>query len=263
MKSGWIVAALLVAGVGASSAWAGDEVASVNGHPITREAFDEALQNVPPQMQGRFAGPDGKQQLLESLVTQEVLFQESKRANLEKDPQIQSRFEEAKRQILIESFMQKLVETETTDAKIKDYYSARKADFRQVKASHILVETEDKAKEAKKRLKGKADFAALAKELSTDPSAKENGGDLGFFTKDQMVKPFADKAFAMKVNEISDPVKSEFGYHIIKVVEIKEAEPFEKLDPQAAVGVRRAAISAQVEKLRSNAKIVMNADKLK
>lgn len=263
MRSRWIVAAIAVAGLGVSVARAGDELASVNGHAITRADFDAALENVPPQMQDRFAGPEGKQQLLDTLVTQEVLYQEAQRVGLEKDPKAQSRFEEAKRQILIEELMQSLMSRETTDAKLKEYYRAHKADFRQVKASHILVDTEDKAKDVKKRLKGKADFAEIAKEVSIDPSAKQNGGDLGFFTKDQMVKPFADKAFAMKVGQISDPVKTNFGYHIIKVVEIKEAVPFEKLDPQAVSGIKRAVVNAQIATLRSNGKVVTNPDKLK
>jgi len=263
MKSLGIVAVLAMAGLGTSTTWAGDELALVNDHAITMADFQTALENVPPQMQDRFAGPEGKQQLLDTLVTQEVLYQEGQRAGFEKNPKVQSRIEDAKRQILIEEVMQGLVERETSDAKLKEYYAAHKADFRQVRASHILVNSEDKAKEVKKRLKGKADFAEIAKEVSIDPSAKQNGGDLGFFTKDQMVKPFADKAFAMKVGQISDPVKTDFGYHIIKVAEIKEPEPFDKLDPRAVSGIKRAAVNAQVEKLRSSAKIVTNPEKLK
>jgi peptidyl-prolyl cis-trans isomerase C len=201
--------------------------------------------------------------LLDSLVTREVLLQESERLGLDKDPAVQSRLAEAKRDVLVETVMQKMVAEEVSDAKVKDYDNAHKAEFRSVKASHILVATEDEAKAVKKRLKKDRDFAAVAKEVSTDPSAKQNGGDLGFFTKDQMVKPFADKAFAMKVNEISDPVKSEFGYHIIKVHEIKDPDPIETLDPQALNGVKRAVLNGRLDKLKSAAKIVTNKELLK
>lgn len=259
-----MVAVVAVAGLGAAPTWAGDELATINGQVITKAAFQAALDGMPPQMQERFAGPEGKEQLLDSLVTQEVLFQESQRLGLEKEAEVQSRLTDARRQILVEALMKKLVAEDVSDAKVKEYYNAHKADFRQVRASHILVENEDQAKDVKKRVKkAGADFAAVAKEMSTDPSAKENGGDLGFFTKDQMVKPFADKAFAMKVNEISDPVKSEFGYHIIKVQEIKEAEPLDKLDPQALNGIKRAVLSNRVDTLKSASKIVMNKDGLK
>ena len=263
MTRGWLIAVMAAAGLGSATAWAADDLATVNGRAITKQAFQSALESVPQHMQDRFSTPEGQQQLLDSLVTQEVLLQESERLGLDKDPAVQSRLAEAKREVLVETLMQKLVADEASDAKVKDYYNAHKADFRSVKASHILVATEDEAKAVKKRLKGGGEFAAVAKELSTDPSAKENGGDLGFFTKDQMVKPFADKAFAMKVNEISDPVKSEFGYHIIKVHEIKDAEPIEKLDPQALNGVKRAVLNSRVDKLKSAAKIVTNKEMLK
>jgi foldase protein PrsA len=123
--------------------------------------------------------------------------------------------------------------------------------------------TEEEATNAKKRVAEGGDFAALAKELSTDPSAQENGGDLGFFRKDQMVKPFAERAFAMKVGEISDPVKTEFGYHIIKVAEFKDAEPTDKLDPQALVDIKRSVLAKRVEELKGRAKIVIHKDRLK
>ncbi len=264
MTRGWLIAVMVAVGLGSAPAWAGDELATVNGRAITKEAFQSALENVPPQMQERFSTPEGREQLLDSLVTREVLLQEGERLGLDKDPAVQSRLAEARRNVLVETFMQKLVAEDVSDAKVKEYYTAHKADFRQVKASHILVETEDQAKDVKKRVTKKgADFAAVAKEISTDPSAKENGGDLGFFTKDQMVKPFADKAFAMKVKEISDPVKSEFGYHIIKVEETKEAGPVDKLDPQALNGIKRAVLNNRVETLKSAAKIVTNKELLK
>ena len=263
MTRGWLIAVMAAAGLGIAPVWAGDELAMVNGRAITKEAFQSALEGVPPQMQERFSTPEGRQQLLDSLVTQEVLLQEGERLGLDQDPAVQSRLAEARRAVLVETLMQKMVADEASDAKVKDYYNAHKADFRSVKASHILVATEDEAKTVKKRLKKGGDFAAVAKEVSTDPSAKQNGGDLGFFTKDQMVKPFADTAFAMKVNAISDPVKSEFGYHIIKVHEIKDAEPIEKLDPQALNGVKRAALGNRVDTLKRAAKIVTNKERLK
>lgn len=263
MTTGWMVAAVAAVGLGSAPVWAGDELATVNGRAITKEAFQAAMAGVPPQMQERFSTPEGRQQLLDSLVTREVLLQESERLGLDTDPAVQSRLAEAKREVLVETVMQKMVAEEVSDAKVKDYYNVHKAEFRSVKASHILVATEAEAKAVKKRLKKDRDFAAVAKELSTDPSAQQNGGDLGFFTKDQMVKPFADMAFKMKVNEISGPVKSEFGYHIIKVHEIKDPDPIETLDPQSLNGVKRAVLNGQVDKLKSAAKIVTNKELLK
>lgn len=125
--------------------------------------------------------------------------------------------------------IEKLVDSRITisDEEINEYFEENKDKLgqeEQVKASHILVEDEKTAKDLKKQLDEGADFAELAKEHSKDPGSAENGGDLGFFGKGKMVKEFEEAAFAAKVDEITEPVKSEKGYHIIKVAEKKEAK---------------------------------------
>ncbi|OXS63921.1 foldase protein PrsA [Bacillus sp. V-88] len=114
-----------------------------------------------------------------------------------------------------------------TDDQIKEYFEANKDTFaqkEQVEASHILVDDEKTAQEVKKKLDDGGDFAELAKEYSTDTSNADSGGELGYFGKGEMVAEFDDKAFSMKKGEISEPVKTEFGYHIIKVTGKKEAK---------------------------------------
>lgn len=136
--------------------------------------------------------------------------------------------------------MRKLIEPqiEITDEELKTYFDENKdslGEAEQVKASHILIEDESTAKEIKQKLADGADFAELAKEYSTDEGSKENGGELGFFPRGTMVTEFEDVAFSLPINEISDPVKSDYGYHIIKVEEKKEAKEANFDDSKAAI----------------------------
>ena len=136
--------------------------------------------------------------------------------------------------------MRELIEPqiEITDEELKTYFDENKdslGEAEQVKASHILVEGEETAKEIKQKLADGADFAELAKEYSTDEGSKENGGELGFFPRGTMVTEFEDVAFSLPMNEISEPVKSDYGYHIIKVEEKKEAKEADFDDSKAAI----------------------------
>src|SRR5436305_4950527 len=126
----------------------------------------------------------------------------------------------------------------------------------EVHARHILVETEDQAKKVTEDLKKGADFAELAKKESKDPGASD-GGDLGFFTKEQMVPEFSTVAFALEPGKISDPVKTQFGWHIIKVEEkrTRKAPDFEQVKPQIETYVVRKAQADYVAKLREAAKV--------
>jgi parvulin-like peptidyl-prolyl isomerase len=166
-----------------------------------------------------------------------------------------------------------------TDAEAEDFYKQNPDKFKmpeQVRASHILVKIEpdatpqvvtakEKAAQAiADRVKKGEDFAKLAKELSEDPSAKENSGDLNFFTREQMVPEFSKAAFAMKKGEISDPVRSEFGYHIIKVTDRKDAETvsLEKVKPQLVAFLgkqkKQEAIEKVLQEVRSKADVKIN-----
>lgn len=134
----------------------------------------------------------------------------------------------------------KLIEPQIkiTDEELKTYFDENKdslGEAEQVKASHILVEDEATAKEIKQKLADGADFAELAKEYSTDEGSKENGGELGFFPRGTMVTEFEDVAFSLPINEISEPVKSDYGYHIIKVEEKKEAKEANFDDSKASI----------------------------
>jgi parvulin-like peptidyl-prolyl isomerase len=168
---------------------------------------------------------------------------------------------------------------EVTDADAKDFYDKNIEQFKspeQVRASHILISVEEGAKpevdaqkkkaaeEIAARVKKGEAFDKLAKELSEDPSAKQNSGDLDFFTKEQMVPEFSAAAFGMKKDEISGPVRSKFGYHVIKLTDRKDAEtvPLEKAKPQLVAYLQRqkkqTEIQKVVEEIRSKADVKVN-----
>lgn len=160
------------------------------------------------------------QELIDSYGGEETFEQQLAASGLTQD--------DIKEDIEVNLKIEKLIEPQIdiTEEEMQTYFDENKDSFaqaKQVKASHILVEDEDTAKEVKDKLDKGEDFAELAKEYSTDTASAESGGDLGFFGEGAMVAEFEEEAFSLKVDEISDPVKTEHGYHIIKVTEIQEA----------------------------------------
>lgn len=239
------------------------ELANVNGTSITMSDFQAKLSELPPDVRHRMVTAEGKKDFLDNLITGELLMNEAKRQGLEKEKETAKKIEEAKRDVLINAAVQKIVSEKITNELTKKYYDQHGLQFSEVHASHILVKTEEEAKDIKKQLDKGADFSELAKKHSKDPSAAQNAGDLGFFTRDRMVKSFSDKAFSMKVNQISDPVKTQYGYHIIKVLEIKPAKKFEELDESGIVNVKRVVFNEEIDRLKAKAKITVHDELLK
>lgn len=239
-----------------------DEVANINGTSISSEEFQKRMDRLTREGQGNFDTPEGKEELLDILIAREVLTQEGKRLGLDKKKEVKERIDEMAKEVIISETVNQIATEKLTDAEMKKYYNENKADFKEIRASHILVKTEEEAKEIKKKLDQGGDFAALAKEKSTDPGSAPRGGDLGFFTKDRMVKAFSDAAFSLKVNEVSKPVQSPFGFHIIKVVETKDAKNFEELAPAQLQNIRGLMINHEIDQLKEKAKIKVNKNRL-
>ncbi len=211
---------------GGSATLPADTVAEVNGAKITKDLLDKVMQQAPAGTQSD--DPKVRRQVLDKLIEVEMVAQEAQKEGLDKDPEFVMSLDMLRKQQLYVSLIRKKVldAVKVTPEEVKAYYDANKDQFvsgEEVHASHILVDTEAEAKAIKAQLDKGADFAKLAKDKSKCPSASR-GGDLGYFGKGKMVPEFEKAAFALKVGQISDPVKTQFGWHIIKVLDKKESK---------------------------------------
>lgn len=199
----------------------GKAVAEIGSEKITVEELDEMIKDVPEEHKATVL--NNKELFLENVINQKLLHKAALSRKLDKDAQVQKQAEEATRQIIINEYLRREIGQKVfvTDEDVKTYYDANKDKLKEpakIRASHILVDSESEAKDILAKLGSGADFAALAKEKSKCPS-KEKGGDLGFFSRGQMVPEFEAAAFSIQVGQLSDVIKTQFGYHIIKVEE--------------------------------------------
>lgn len=195
-----------------------------------------------------------RQNVLRGVVSEYLLLEEAQKAKADQSPEVQKQLEDAKRKLVVRHFIENKSKGLVSDAEVKSAFDrmvAAMSDQDEVRARHILVDSEAKAKDIKKKLDNGASFEKLASELSSDPGSKKQGGDLGFFTEDKMVPEFAKAAFATKKGKISDPVKSNFGWHIIKVEERRKVTPptFDAVKERLKAEIAEKKLSEYVNKL--------------
>lgn len=201
-------------------------------------------------------------QIVEQLVDGELLAEAGRADKLQDSEDVKKQVAEFEKVAVQRAYMDQIVDAEMSDEKVRETYDRTVAKTEgplQVRASHILVESEEEAKEILKALEKDGDFAKLARERSTGPSGPR-GGDLGYFVRSQMVQPFSDAAFALEPGAVSpDPVKTEFGWHVIKVVDKRRQPPpsFEESRASIEEQLTRDIIAAHMTKLRADAKIEM------
>ena len=252
-----LVAALAVSAV---SVRAEDDpvVARVNGADVRQSDLtmaEEDLGSNIPQMT-----PEAKRDYLITFVSDMLLV--AKAADAKKvgeSNEFKQKLAYTRTKLLMETYLQTEAKAAVTDAELHKVYEEAVGQMKsepEVRARHILVETEDEAKAVVAELKKGADFAELAKAKSKDPGAAD-GGDLGYFTKDQMVPEFSEVAFKLDKGQLSDPVKSQFGWHVIKVEDKRNCQPpeFDKVKDQLESFIVRRQQSALITKLRGEGKI--------
>jgi peptidyl-prolyl cis-trans isomerase C len=258
LRFGFAVAVALALFAG-SPARAEDKVlAKVNGVEIKESDVTLAEEELAPSLQ-QMDPASRKDNVLGFLIDLQIVAKAAEDKKIENTDDFKKRLSFTRRRLMMDSLLAAEGKAATTaDAMKKVYEEAAKQITGEVEvhARHILVETEDEAKAVVEELKKGADFAELAKKKSKDPGASD-GGDLGFFTKDQMVPEFSAVAFAIEPGKISDPVKSQFGWHVIKVEEKRnrKAPDFDQVKGQIETYVTRKAQADYVAKLREAAKV--------
>ena len=197
-------------------------LAVVNGTEITERELEATIARFPRERQGYLATEQGRAQLLEEIISFELIYNYAKDSGMEKDAEYIQQLERAKKEILTQATISKVVaEASVSDKEVEDFYSANKETFKDpetVSAKHILVETEEKAQEVLNKIKEGMSFEDAAQQFSSCPSNAQ-GGDLGKFNRGQMVPEFEEAAFNLEIGKVSEPVKTQFGYHLIKVSE--------------------------------------------
>jgi len=257
---GPVLALGLVAGFAASQAYAADQkntvVAVVNGTDVHLSQLADFARQIPPQM-----GQPPYEALLEIVINNQLVYDAAKKDKLENDHEVKATLKKVEMQVMAQAYMQKKVRPAVSEEAVKARYDQAVKEFvpaEEVHARHILVETEEAARSIIADLGRGSDFAELAKTRSKDQGSGANGGDLGYFTQKAMVPEFTAAAFAMRPGEVSSaPVKTQFGYHVIKVEDrrMSSIPPYEQAKPAIAQQLADETREKLVMDLRDKSKI--------
>lgn len=268
------VATLLVSGCGRSAdspaASGGEIVATYAGTTLTSERVLDELKRLPAPSRTYLSSNDRKRQFVDNLILNDLLFSEGKKAGYDHDAEIERQVEDLRRRLIVQRVTRQFqTPPEVSDEQVQKYYDDNPDLYSttQIRASHILVKEEATAKQLSAELKQHPEkFAELARERSTDASTAPKGGDLGLFGAGRMVPDFERVAFRLKVGEISEPVKTQYGYHLVTVTERKDGQPrpFDQVKEQIRATLRSKGQQEQTQTyfdgLKRQANVIVNDD---
>ena len=251
-------------------------IMTVGDEKITLKQYNDLIQSLPPQVQAAARGPQ-KRAFAERIVEVKLLSKKAERENLEQTPAVKEQLAFQRQQILANAAYQEMIKAaKVDDTTVHKYYDDHKVDYEMAKGHHILIrmkgspvalragqkelsdeEALAKAQEIRKKLQDGGDFDALAKAESDDTGSGAKGGDLGSFKHGQMVGPFDQAAFSIPVKQISEPVKTQFGYHIIRVDE-RTSTPFETVRNEIVAKLAPEAAKKDLEELRKKSDVKLD-----
>lgn len=260
LKIAKFAALAILSALAVNPAFAEDKSAAiVNGVAIPQARIDLRVKMAAAQ--GQPDSPELRKAIREDMISLEVLAQEAKKTGLDKDPEVIQQTELARESILAGAVAQEYAKTHpVSEDQLKQEYEKLKGSLgkNEYNVRHILVDTEDEAKAIIAQLGKKGNFDKIAKEKSKDPGSAAQGGSLGWTRPDQFVPPFANALLGLKKGQYTkEPVKSQFGWHIIKLEDVRELKvpSFEELKPQIQQRMQQQAIQEYIADLRSKAKI--------
>ena len=234
-------------------------VANVNNEDISLETMIHAMNELPPEIQSQ-PFMSYYEDLLERVIDIKLFAQEGKKMKLDEEPSVRAAIDFVIEKVLMQAFLSKYIQENIKEENLKASYNnfiADETSREEIKASHILMDTESEAIDVINMLNDGDDFAELAKNKSTGPSGP-SGGDLGWFKRGQMVPPFEKAAFSLNKNEISqEPVQTQFGWHVIKIFDkrIPEAPSYESMKNKLIQDLERKIVSKKIQDLRNDALI--------
>jgi peptidyl-prolyl cis-trans isomerase C len=234
-------------------------IATIDGKPITEGDLAVAEGEIGADM-GTMPAQQKRASLLEFLIDNQLFAEAAEKEKLDQSPEFQTRLAYLKRRALRELYFEKVIKAGVTDADARKIYDEQVKLLKpeeEVSARHILVDTEAEAKALKEKIDKGADFAQLAKENSKDPGSKEDGGNLGYFGHGQMVPQFEEVVFKLKKGEVSDPVKTQFGWHLVKLEDrrVKQPPAFEIVKDRIIQSLLLRKAQQTAVSLRSDAKV--------
>ena len=229
--------------------------AKVNGSSIPQSRVEMQVKEL--TRQGQPDSPELRKAMLERLINIELVAQEATKKGLDKQPEFQDQIEMIRQSILAQAFVEDYKKNHPiSDDTLKQEYEKLKDQPNNLEysVSHILVKSEKEAHAIAAKLKQGGNFAAIAKKSSTDPAAKQNGGSMGWHVPADFEQPFAEAMMSMKKGQISEPVQTQYGWHVVKIDDTRVI-PFEKVKPNLIEMLQGRAVQKLIQDLRKNAKI--------
>lgn len=261
MKLSRITLLLLATLSFSASAIAGDAVAMVNGKPIKQSLFDFIVKDATDH--GQKVDDNVRDVIMSKLISSELVLQEAQKSGMDKKPDYLAKEELTRRELLVNVYIQDYMKNHpVSESDTKAAYEKFKTELgdKEYNARHILVASEAEAKDVIAQLNKGGDFSKIAKEKSIDPGSKEKGGDLGWFALGGMVKPFGEAVAKLQKGKVSDPVQTQFGWHVIKLDDVRElkAPAYDKVKENLQKQLGQRQLEKMLTDLRAKATVVDN-----